>query len=216
MNYEALYEISIRLSDKSLSSLAQTSLWEHIARASNDQVWWFRRLEYLLLELGISTPLVFRDGRWSSVYSYIAKRGLDLDEYDTSNLLLMQVGLTISDPTTYSFLINRAAWSGNPDVMSLLLSDSRVNRGGGNESPLVDALWSGNINCFKLLIADRRVNPCCWNYEDPFTIAVENNELECVQLLLKDSRRDPMIGSPINIAAKHGYVEMYKLLLSDE
>lgn len=215
MNYEAMYEISTRLSDESLAVLAQTSLWPLVARASQDEVWWFRRLEFLLLELGVNHSLERRDGCWSSVYSEIAKHGLNLNKYDASNLLLIQVGLQIADPTPRKRLVNNAAWAGNLSVIALLLFDQRVDVTGANESPLVDALYNGNIDCFKLLVADRRVNPCCWNHIDPFILAVENNEVECVRLLLQDDRRDPAIGKPVNIAAKYGYVEMYTLLLSD-
>lgn len=222
MDYEAMYEISIRLSDESLASLARTPLWPLIARASRDQTWWFRRVEFLLVELGVSFPIESRSGRWSSswssVYSQIAKHGLNLGEYDAGNLLLMQVGLEIADPSSYPWLIDNAVQEGNPDAVALLLSDTRVKPMGTNENPLVDAVYAGNLASFKLLLGDKRIDPTVWSYENPFQVAVDAHETEFVRLFLEDGRVDPTTAGEneaLLTAAKHGYADIYQLLISD-
>lgn len=112
--------------------------------------------------------------------------------------------------------IRWAAEYGYADVVSVLLTDSRVDPAVEDNAPFRLACSNGHVEVAKLLLADKRVNHKAWC--DGFLRACSQGRAEIVRLILADKRLNPAFESnrAFGIAAKNGHVEVVRLLLCDK
>lgn len=71
---QSLYEISLRLPDATLDALYQSDLGNALSKASEDEVWWFRRTEFLVRKTLTMRKPESGDS-WARVYHSIAAHG---------------------------------------------------------------------------------------------------------------------------------------------
>lgn len=168
-----VYEISSRMSDKTLKKLSQTSLWSAIVDAARHQLWWHARCEYL-----VGSTLTWReDENWADVYRSLLhmRQGKSEPRFtptlNYSNPLLISVLLELgADPirptrVCLTHAYNRiAAWKplrfvvrdGNPVSVSRILTDPRIE--GEDLGPACAvAITADNKQVLDLLLWDSRM-----------------------------------------------------------
>lgn len=209
---QSIYEITVRLSNESLSVLASTPLWEDVKRASYDQVWWFRRVEYL-----VTRELQYRTGEWNRVYASLSQCGLEFNAYqDYRSTLLIQVLLELGGKPD-SLVLNAIAERATGEGFSLLLYNRDVVQDNVSGLMLGFAADSGNLGVMRLLLADSRVDPSDYNNE-AILLAVDHSQMDALKLLLSDPRTDASDGDNIALhrAVKHGFADIFTLLIENE
>ena len=125
----SLYEISIRLPNSALRSLYQSDLGSAISEAAQDQVWWFRRTEYLIRrEFNRDFSLSWRVGDWRFVYKSLDNCGFRFLSGCKCTRLLAEVLLELgADPSIkHNEVISESVRYGSADLVELLLQDDRV------------------------------------------------------------------------------------------
>lgn len=71
---KSLYEVSVRLPDSVLQALYKSDLGQSISVASQDQNWWYRRVEHLVTEAQLAgflpkdVKIEYKIGDWQTVY----------------------------------------------------------------------------------------------------------------------------------------------------
>ena len=111
-------------------------------------------------------------------------------------------------------LVITSSECGHIEVVKLLLKDSRVDPGAGNNYAIILASEYGHVEVVKLLLKDSRVGPtAAGNYA--IRLASENGHVEVVKILLADSRVDPSADNnyAIRSASEYGHIEVVKILL---
>lgn len=212
----ALYEVSVRLPNAALEALYKSDLGESITVATQDQNWWFRRLEYLV---GKDLVMYERIGSdtWEEVYNQIATYGPKFtSRHDYRSLLLVRTLLDIgADPRDWGLLMYDVVRSGNLDVLQLLLQDERS--AWLLDGALGKAIEQENRDMIEMLLADKQVDPSRYNHDD-FIVAVGTGDIQVVEWLLADARVDPAArdNAAISICCKRGYVDILDLLLADD
>lgn len=215
----ALHEITMRVPNETLKSLARTPLWSAVAVASRDVNWWFARTQQLLAEAGIRRLPEWRVGDWNRVYKSLALYGPTFDaRHNYRSTLLVQVLLEIgADPAQNKELVGNVTRDDNAEALSILLADPRIDVTNYRDNPIWIAARRGRADVLKVLLADGRIDPDA-DENLPFTDAVDEHETECVRLLLADPRVDPSDqgNKALLTAATYGYADIVELLLSDE
>ena len=103
-----------------------------------------------------------------------------------------------------------------PELIKILLADSRVSPDAKNNQALRTACVHGRIETVKLLLADLRVDPNAGT--DPCIVsAAQSGHLAIVKLLLAHPKVDPTCNQcrPIRYAAVQNHKEVVLLLLTD-
>ncbi len=107
--------------------------------------------------------------------------------------------------------ITWASYGGHIEIVKLLLADERVQP---DDDAFFGAIEYGHIEIVELLLADERVDP--YQYDDiSIDIALRNGHTEIAKLLLADKRTRCSLKTR-SLAAKHGYLDIFKLVLSKE
>lgn len=215
---QSLYEISLRLPDATLAALYRSDLGEALSKASSDQVWWFRRTEFL-----VRKTLTMRKPEpgdsWARVYHSIAGHGPKFHwKHDYNSLLLVQVLLEIgADPSDRSdpLLIGNVIDAGNPAVLRLLLADDRVSL--MLDGALDLAIYAMNREMVRTLLDDERIDPSAYN-SDSIIACAETGDATVMEWLLSDPRVDPSTAEnrPVYLCCKHGYADILSLLFEDD
>lgn len=220
----ALYELSVLLPNSTIEALYKSTLGQPISIASQDQVWWFRRIEQLVTEakqagyLPASANLDYQIGDWKSVY-----QALTSSQFITANFrfimrlrytpLIVQVLLDLgANPDEYG-AVGAVAKSGSPEALRLILSDPRVVKAGASAN-IDNAVEGSNIENLAILLADDRFQPLGTELHT----AVQECDLEMVQMLLADRRVDPISedNDALKEAASLGYLDIFELILRDK
>lgn len=95
-----------------------------------------------------------------------------------------------ADPVDCNWALIYASFSGQTDIVEVLLQDGRANPAYNQNEPLKWACRQGHTNVVALLLQDVRVNPAA-NDNEPLKCASYYGHINLVEFLLLDGRVDP-------------------------
>ena len=209
----SLYEVSVRLPNQTLLALYSSTLGPAISQAAQDQVWWFRRTEYL-----VKRPLTYQLGDWAGVYASLDKYGLQFEPgHDYSTVLMIEVLLEVGDRVDDTAL-HYVATRGSREVMSLALSLADVDTEDEETGVIiVSAAEVGNEETLAVLLEDGRIDP---TYDGNLAVRYATSEgyIDCVKLLLADNRVDASAehNEAIHDVIKYRFYDIFDLLLGNK
>lgn len=107
--------------------------------------------------------------------------------------------------------LHLACYQGHDQVVHVLLSDRRVDVGGG---ALSAAAWPGHAKVVKVLLADGRIDPAA-RYNRGVSGAYGSTAV--MREVMNDGRADPSAGGnrALRVASANGFANMVRLLLTD-
>ncbi|CAH6421198.1 Hypothetical protein POVR2_LOCUS303 [uncultured virus] len=221
---KSLYEVSVRLPDAALEALYQSDLGQSISQASQDQNWWYRRVEHLVVQAQLAghlpetAKLVHRIGDWQFIYNALTTgpepRGFKFEFINRRRYTahLVQVLLELeADPSRLN-AVDHVALSGTREALALMLADTRVTSAA---VAIPYAIQGGSIESVKMLLNDPRFEAT----NEDLVMAVQDGNIDIVKLLLEQETVSPSYygdNKAVTEAASHGYTEIFELLLSDE
>lgn len=118
--------------------------------------------------------------------------------------------------TTMHEAIRIAAAHKHFNIVTTLLSDSRIDPAANNNALMRWAATNGYLEAVETLLKDKRVDPAATSNE-AIRLAAAWGHFQIVKTLLKDPRIDPAAedNQAIRSAAKNGHAAVVKLLLTD-
>lgn len=188
---DLLAEMCARMDDASIEALYLSPIGGAVAEVIRRQYFWYLRTEHLM-----ERRFVFRRGDWKQAYYTLRDWKKDPENDQTfGNLLACHVLLDVGYiPTSRD--LEDACYSGNADVVALLLDDGRADPAEGNSFILkIPAAIEGDVEILRLLLEDGRADPTATNPNPPrrttLAVACQAANLAGVRLLLADPRVDP-------------------------
>ena len=125
--------------------------------------------------------------------------------------LVFEERVDLSVEPSLSILL--AIYGGHIKIVKFLLSDERIRP---DRDALFGAIMYGHIEIVKLLLADKRVDPSNEEYDnDLIRVALIRKREEIAKLLSAD-KRIGQSSDDLGLAAKLGYLDILKLLLSNK
>lgn len=201
-------------------------LGEKIAEETYDNLLWKRKVERLIGE-DISTEFDTED--WRRVYHRLTpssseQRSIDLLYDPSPGVVRLGLQLGLDPSMSGNRPIIYAAENGHSKVVSLLMSDSRINLdsiGSGyvpDKSNLLErACFTGQVEVVSILLQDERINPSANKSLSLFYASMRGHS-EIVAMLFRDGRISPSFDlefALVNVCIS-GSLRTLLLMLRDE